>query len=111
VNNLNSVLIEGVISDDIFKNDDSACLWLKIKSRRYYIDGAKTVEKVSSFTIEVSGKQAETVYEKVKQGQGVRVVGCMESEDNGFVKIIAEHIEFRSSTSTPTKAKMRKEKK
>jgi single-stranded DNA-binding protein len=111
MNNLNSVLVEGEISRSCEYDSDSRNLSFEIESKRYYRNEAGLNEKINTFTIEVSGKLAETAFPQIVSGRGVRVVGRLESENNGFIKVIAEHIEFRSSTSTPTEGKMRKEKK
>jgi single-stranded DNA-binding protein len=109
VNNLNSVLVEGKISrsgEYSFAGENPAFISFEIESRRFSGVG----KRLSIFTVETVGILAEAAYKKAVKGQEVRVVGRLESESNGFVKIIAEHIEFKSSTTAPTKGKMRKEK-
>jgi len=93
---LNSVLIEGTISRSSeytsYSEGIQAHLDFEVTSKRF---NKAVCVNASTFTIEVVGKQAENVWLKAKVGQSVRIVGRLEGEANGFVKVIAEHIEFR----------------
>ena len=113
MNNLNSILIEGVINEDslfrVAPKGTAVCTFL-ITSSRYNRneENLKNLEKeVSFFKIETWGKLAEMVYDKGKQGRGVRVVGRLKEErwqdsdgkPQSKIVIVAEHVEFRPVTA------------
>jgi len=103
MNNLNSVLIEGVVNEDsILKTmpkTGKPCCIFSVASKRYYRkDGKVThngvryeaenpngepselkeagfIEEINHIGIEVWGELAEKVYDKARKGRGVRVVG------------------------------------
>ena len=105
MNNLNSVLIEGILlQDPEEKVLVSGTVYLfTIESKGYYQSVTETEEESSNFNIEVWGVLAKACLQNLKKGRGVRVVGRLKEyrwEDafgkaQSQVKIIAEHVEFK----------------
>jgi len=102
MNNLNSVLLEGQLSDDpilVYDTKGSQETSFKLTSRRYYKRDDETVEEQSRFTILTYGRLAEVCNEYLVKGRGVRVVGRLKCLDNDSTNsetfIIAEHVEFK----------------
>jgi single-stranded DNA-binding protein len=99
MNNLNSVLVEGVILEtQEYSESEKRCAFT-IESNRYYktADGSNR-KKASIFTVVVTGEIAE-VCSKKNKGLGVRVVGRIDTAENNAVFIQAEHIEYRPEKS------------
>jgi len=101
MNNLNSVLLEGEVSEAVqeVKGLNTFC----IDSKSYYRKDDNTIiKKVETFRIVIK-QRADTkesfnlvsvAKEKAKIGMNVRVVGKLRSKNNN-VFIQAEHLEFR----------------
>jgi single-strand DNA-binding protein len=107
MNNLNSVLIEGVLTEDPKyilspKTGLPQCAF-GIASTRFYNDMGGMRKEVSCFVITVAGKLAENVKSLGYKGRGARVVGRLaEERETGRdgrrqsrVIIVAEHIEMK----------------
>ncbi len=109
MNNLNSVLIEGVLKQDpkmVIEDNGRTTAELTISSERNYKQNDEYHKEVSLFDIRVFGRQAEVCSEHLTKGRGVRIVGRLKQElvgDDGDVRsnvfIIAEHVEFKPKKS------------
>jgi single-strand DNA-binding protein len=106
MNNLNSVLLEGImIKDPELKSSPkgvSICTFT-IGSNRYFKDDSGVVKEESLFEVKAYGKLAESCHELGKKGRGTRVVGRLfqqrSSSPGGKLEskviIIADHVEYR----------------
>ena len=105
MNNLNSVLVEGKVSEKPKKinNGDSptVCMFY-IESNLLYKKNDEQIKETSKFEIEVWGKLAETCIDCLQEGRGVRVVGRLKQEiieiksvNFTKIKILAEHVDFK----------------
>jgi single-strand DNA-binding protein len=105
MNNLNSVLIEGNLTKDPDVNRTNNGTFVStfaVACNRYYKVDDEPKEEVSFIDIETWGRLAETCYEYLKKGRGVRVVGRLKQHrwetDGKFrskIVIVAEHVEFK----------------
>lgn len=111
MNNLNSVIIEGNLTNDPELNYTSSsaavCKFPIAVNRRYKMNG-QPQEEVSYFDIESWNKIAESCSQYLNKGRGVRVVGRLKQErwtQNGQNKskiiILAEHVEFKPKKHEP----------
>ncbi|GHT98531.1 hypothetical protein FACS1894142_4970 [Spirochaetia bacterium] len=105
MNNLNSVIVEGVLVDKPAFQDTNGkpfCSF-SIASNQFYRVKSKIEKEVSHFDVEVYGKLAESCQKLGKKGRGVRVVGRLmqkkwtdaKGKEQSKIIIVAEHIEFR----------------
>jgi single-strand DNA-binding protein len=106
MNHLNSILIEGILSEDpLFRytpKNTPVCTFT-IVSNRYYKGDMGVEKEVSNFRIEAWGKLAENCDNLGKEGRGVRVVGRLkqyrwtgtDGKEREKLIIVAEHVEFR----------------
>jgi single-stranded DNA-binding protein len=93
MNDLNSVLIEGIIIEAAQESAPTTCRFCLVSSRN---------GKESPFAVRASGRLAKACIENLTMGRGLRVVGYLESaayrDDDGIehycVVINAEHVEF-----------------
>ncbi len=109
MNNLNSVLIEGTLTQDpkmAIENNGKTITEFSISSKRDYKQNEEYHKEVSLFDIRVFGKQAEACNEYLTEGRCVRIVGRLKQELRGDdedvrsnVFIIAEHVEFKPRKS------------
>ena len=109
MNNLNSVLIEGVLKQDpkmVIEDNGKTITEFSISSERNYKQDDEYHKEVSHFDIRVFGRQAEICNEHLTEGRSVRIVGRLKQElrrDDGDVRanvhIIAEHVEFKPKKS------------
>jgi single-stranded DNA-binding protein len=94
MNDLNSVLIEGILTGDPTPNgtegNDAACRFI-VETRRTNRAG---LTRTYTFAIETKGRLAMNCNEHLRAGRGVRVVGSL-AEKNAVAVIQAEHVEFR----------------
>jgi len=106
MNNLNSILIEGNLTQDpesmITQSGRSLCTF-SIASNRYYRNASKDlINEVSYIDIDTWGSLAEGCARNLKKGIKVRVVGRLKhdrwSDEQGNAReryvIVAEHVEF-----------------
>jgi len=110
MNNLNSVLLEGTLVDVPERIGDR--VQFTLASNHYFKDAAGNfIKDVNFFDIEVPDVGCDTPSENKlgnhcvelgKKGRGVRIVGRLKQYrnlasdgNNGFVVVIAEHVEFR----------------
>lgn len=106
MNNLNSILLEGVLSRDPHLSYEPSepggipvCRFT-LKVRRVSV---KKTEEISYFDVQVENRLAEVCQEYLKKDRGVRVVGRLKQDhwidDEGVDKfeafIQAEHVEFK----------------
>jgi len=97
MNNLNSVLIEGLVIADpelSYSESGAAVCRFKVASHRAYKEEEQAVEEVSHFDIATHVRLAEVCAEYLKKGRGVRIVGRLK-QDGEKVLIEAEHVEFK----------------
>ena len=105
MNNLNSVLIEGNLTNDpelSYTSTGKPVAKLRIGSNRSYKKDDEYQQESSFFDITVWGKQAEACAEFLEKGRGVRIVGRLkedrwqdqEGNNRSKVQIVAEHVEF-----------------
>lgn len=106
MNDLNSVIIEGNLTQDpestVTKGWTTLCTF-PVAVNRYYKKEGERFEEVSFFEVETWGRIAENCYEYLSKGRGVRVVGRLkqsrwEAEDGSNrskIVIVAEHVEFK----------------
>ena len=103
MNDLNSILLEGILPNDPTANDTKdnvpVCRFIVETSRANRAGLTRTY----TFTVETKGRLATTCNEHLQAGRGVRVVGSL-AEENSAAVIQAEHVEFRpmkTSTTAP----------
>ena len=101
MNNLNSLILEGVVIGEPHKSEASDVLNFTVGSERYYKNMAgEDVTETSHFKVVAFGRMCDI---PVKEGSGVRVVGRLKqniwTDSDGMkhseVQIVAEHIEIR----------------
>jgi single-strand DNA-binding protein len=107
MNDLNSVIVEGNLTRDPVLSTTptgrSVCNFSVGSHHRYKRDDTQLTE-TSFLDVEVWNKLASNCAEYLRKGRGVRVVGRLkqdrwknsEGEGRSRVKILAEHVEFRS---------------
>ena len=102
MNNLNSLIIEGVVKGEPHKEEVGASnrMFFTVEVARYYKtrDGNDGTE-LSQFKVVVYGRMCDT---PIKDGVGIRVVGRLKQNtwasdgvSHSEVQIVAEHIEIR----------------
>ncbi len=109
MNNLNSVLIEGTLTQNpkmVIEDNGKTTAEFSISSERNYKKDDQYHKEVSLFEIHVFGKQAEACNEHLTEGRSVRIVGRLKQELRGDagdarlnIFIIAEHVEFKPKKS------------
>ena len=98
MNALNSILIEGNVVANPEKRETprgTTVCDFKIASSRFYRQDETTEEEKSIFDIELWAKLAESCAEHCTEGRGVRVVGRLKQCEDGRIKVVAEHVEFK----------------
>ena len=94
MNDLNSVLIEGTLTEDpiLVDSDEGGtkCTFSLVTERTTQNGNTRA----SYFTVETGDRLAHNCSEYLRSNRGVRVVGYL-AEDNGKFTIHAEHVEFR----------------
>ena len=100
-NNLNSLILEGVVSGEPHLVKTSDVLNFTVETTRYYKNRAgEDVEEKSQFKVVVYGRMCKL---SLKDGVGVRIVGRLKqnkwNDSDGVphseVQIVAEHIEIK----------------
>jgi single-strand DNA-binding protein len=111
MNNLNSIILEGNLTKDPVLDKTpkgTAVCRFTVASNRYYKSEGERQEEVGFFDVEVWSRLAETCGEYLEKGRGVRVVGRLkqdrwtnsEGSSRSRVRIVGEHVEFRSRPKT-----------
>ena len=98
MNSLNSILIEGNVIASPEKRETprgTTVCDFKIASSRFYRQDETIEEEKSVFGIESWAKLAESCAEHCTEGRGVRVVGRLKQCEDGGIKVVAEHVEFK----------------
>jgi single-strand DNA-binding protein len=104
MNNLNSVLLEGIlVKDPVYHAIPKVFCSFSIASNRYYQEDKRVEKEVSIFDVEAYGKFVAICRKLGKKGRGVRVVGRLyqkkwndtKGKEQSKVIIMAEHVEFR----------------
>lgn len=102
-NNLNSLILEGVVIGKPHLVETSDVLNFTVETTRYYKNRAgEDVEEKSQFKVVVYGRMCKL---PLKDGVGIRVVGRLkqnkwndsEGVPHSEVQIVAEHIEIRKT--------------
>ena len=106
MNDLNSVLLEGVVVENA-KCLAGTTVVFDIMSKRQYrrkLDAGKLdsgpimAEQETTVRVEcvpdVANSSCETILKKAKKGAQVRIVGRLQGQ-NGDICIVAEHVEWR----------------
>lgn len=102
-NNLNSLILEGVVSGEPHLVETSDVLNFTVETTRYYKNRAgEDVEEKSQFKVVVYGRMCKL---PLKDGVGIRIVGRLkqnkwtdfEGASHSEVQIVAEHIEIRKT--------------
>ena len=103
MNNLNSLILEGVVIGEPHKSEASDVLNFTVGSERYYKNRAgEYVTETSHFKVVAFGRMCDI---PVKEGSGVRVVGRLKQNkwtdgdgvSHSEVQIVAEHIEIKKA--------------
>lgn len=98
MNALNSILIEGNVIGNPEKRETvhgNIMCNFKIAHSRFYQQAETTEVEKSIFDIESWSKLAEACSSHCTEGRGVRVVGRLKRYEDGSIKIVAEHVEFK----------------
>ena len=100
-NNLNSLILEGVVIGEPHLVETSDVLNFTVETTRYYKNRAgEDVEEKSQFKVVVYGRMCKL---PLKDGVGIRVVGRLKqnkwNDSDGVphseVQVVAEHIEIK----------------
>lgn len=112
MNDLNSIIIEGNLTQDPelkYTTKGTALCSMTIAVNRYYKAGEETKQETVFLDVECWGRTAETCSQHLSKGRGVRVVGRLKQdrwEQDGYsrsrVIIVAEHIEFKPVRQDPS---------
>ena len=103
MNNLNSLILEGVVIGEPHKSEASDVLNFTVGSERYYKNRAgEYVTETSQFKVVVYGRMCKL---PLKDGVVIRVVGRLKqnkwNDSDGVphseVQIVAEHIEIKKT--------------
>lgn len=100
MNNLNSLIIEGIVESDpvitVSAKGTPICSFTLISKRVFKDDGVSQKEDAVEVTVETWDRIAEICRQRCVKGCVVRVVGRLkQNAADGKIKVIAEHIEFR----------------
>ncbi len=107
--NLNSVLVEGNLTQDpeskTFENGTELCKF-SLAYNRSYKSQDTVKEEVSFFNVEIWGERAQACMQYLQKGKKVRVIGRLKQErweaSDGSNRersvIVAEHVEFGPSS-------------
>ncbi len=102
LNDLNSVLVEGILASDPVLEEGKTTFF--ISSHRYSHVGEEVEHRIFLFRIVTLGRLAEVCGEYLKKGKGVRAVGqlttvgdALDEVGNSLIvpEIAAEHVEFK----------------
>mgnify|MGYP001691141976 FL=1 len=98
MNNLNSLLIEGIVGSDsvvtMSEKGTTICTFTLISKRMFKEDGVSQEDTVT-VTIETWARLAELCGKHCTKGRRIRIVGRLKQNmTNGNVGVIAEHIGF-----------------
>ncbi len=94
---LNSVILEGDFIDstyDFNAGEKGSHFTMRIKSVSWPSFSGQKEKEEGVYVVCAMGKLADMCHEVLEKGRGIRVVGRLACEGN-FVRIIAEHVEFK----------------
>ena len=103
MNNLNSLILEGVVVGEPHKVEASEVLSFSVGVERYYKNrSGEDVTETSLFKVVAFGGMSRL---SLKEGMGVRIVGRLkenkwtdsEGVAHSEVQVVAEHIEIRKT--------------
>jgi len=96
MNNLNSILIEGVCNVlPEYTDESKSIVRFSIGSKRGYRENNSLFTECINVSICAFGKLGETVKNKLQKDQQCRVVGRIGQYADGSLYIVAEHVEMR----------------
>lgn len=100
MNNLNSLLIEGIVGSDpvvtLSEKGTTICTFTLISKRMFKEDGVSQKEDAVEVTIETWARLAEICRERCTKRCSVRIVGRLkQNAADGNIKVIAEYVEFK----------------
>lgn len=100
MNQLNSVILEGNTVGGVRlekgKTEKDYRGYFVIENTRYAKVDDERVKSRTLWSIEVSGRLAESSAQYLQDGKGVRVVGRLARTPEGNAILIGEHVEFRA---------------
>lgn len=107
MNSLNSVLLEGNLTDKPEEIRNGVC-GFTVESTRKWINGDTLEKEVSLINIETFGDLGKRCFDELTKGRGVRVVGRLKQEIDDIegiayskIWIVAEHVEFKPVIEVP----------
>jgi hypothetical protein len=98
VNNLNSVLLEGIIKGPVSREEVGKIRRFSfvLSSLHLIRDGERAGTWETLVKVVLRGKAGEAALKQAKDGRGVRIVGWLAgTEQSGGLYIEAEHIEYK----------------
>jgi hypothetical protein len=98
MNNLNSILLEGVIDGTLtlYGRGKAKRCSFGLSSLREVREGKNIKKQETRVGVMIRGASAEVAVEQARDGRGVRVVGRLANvEQGGGIYIEAEHVEYR----------------
>lgn len=105
MNSLNSIIIEGTIlqNSEVKAVLNDSALDFDIAFQRFFKVNGEPKEKTFKVNVRCYGQMAQMLSSRCKKGQGIRIVGRLESEswfdgddlERFSTYVVAEHIEFR----------------
>jgi single-strand DNA-binding protein len=93
MNNLNSFLIEGILTEDPVK-DGNKCTFT-IQSSGFFVEDGEKKEELNYFNVEAWNKNAKFCFKILSKGRGVRVVGRLRAVTSAWC-VVAENVELKS---------------
>lgn len=99
MSDLNYIVLTGILKNNpvhMYRTDGNCVCTLEIENNRCTEkpDKSGTDMRTTSIRIKALGTVAEACCKVLTAGRGIRVVGCIESDDTGLY-VMAEHIEFQ----------------
>lgn len=96
MNQLNSIILEGIVSDinSFERDDESVFKCLVVSGRTVKVDG-KRVPENTVVPMETHGKVADACTSHLTTGRGIRVVGRLMTDERNVTVIYGDHVEFK----------------
>jgi hypothetical protein len=96
MNNLNSILLEGIVSGKpcvAGKGETKRCSFVVTSSR--YVPGRVSAQETRVWVMIRNSDRVKAALEHAYAGRGLRVVGRIAGDEDGCIYIEAEHVEYR----------------